>query len=540
MTLNYKNNKIMETNIIKEFFKRNSVRYGLIFIGGLLIGWLVFSTNHKDSAKGHDDAAHADSLHSNKDGIKYWTCSMHPQIKMDKEGKCPICGMDLIPVKSMDAGSQAVDANAIQLSAEAIALANIETTVVSRQNPVKNIHLYGTVQADERLLQSQVSYFNGRIEKLYINFTGETVRQGQTIAAIYSPDLLNAQRELQEAAKYKSTQPALWQAVHEKLRLLKLTDSQISAMEHSTNTSPVIDIKANVSGVVVGKRVNQGDYIGQGSVLFDVANLSRVWVVFDAYEEDLPFLKVGDKLDYTLKSIPGKSFSGKVSFISPILDQATRTAKVRLEASNPGMQLKPEMYADALVKASLNQHRNEVVVPKSAVLWTGKRSVVYVKQPNQSMPTFSMRTIVLGPSLGDFYVVASGLNDGEEVVTNGVFAIDASAQLEGKQSMMNGPANASATATDEKSAESKHVMIAVKGNCGMCKERIEKAAKGTNGVLTANWDQSTKMLHVDFNPSLTSIDAISKSEAKVGHDTNKYKADKKTYDALPECCKYRE
>lgn len=530
----------METNIIREFFKRNSVRYGLIFIGGLLIGWLAFSTNHKDSAKGHDDAAHADSIHSSKDGIKYWTCSMHPQIKMDKEGKCPICGMDLIPVKSMDAGSQAVDANAIQLSDEAIALANIETTVVSRQNPVKNIHLYGTVQADERLLQSQVSYFNGRIEKLYINFTGETVRQGQTIAAIYSPDLLNAQRELQEAAKYKSTQPALWQAVREKLRLLKLTDSQISAMEHSSNTSPVIDIKANVSGVVVGKKVNQGDYIGQGSVLFDVANLSRVWVVFDAYEEDLPFLKVGDKLDYTLKSIPGKSFSGKVSFISPILDQATRTAKVRLEASNPGMQLKPEMYADALVKASLNQHRNEVVVPKSAVLWTGKRSVIYVKQPNQSMPTFSMRTIVLGPSLGDFYVVASGLNDGEEVVTNGVFAIDASAQLEGKQSMMNGPTNASATATDEKSAESKHAMIAVKGNCEMCKERIEKAAKGTNGVLTANWDQSTKMLHVDFNPSLTSIDAISKAEAKVGQDTDKYKADKKTYDALPECCKYRE
>ena len=158
--------------------------------------------------------------------------------------------------------------------------------------------------------------------------------------------------------------------------------------------------------------------------------------MFDAYESDLPFLKVGDLLEYGLKSIPGKRFSGRISFISPMLDPATRTVKIRVEAANPGLQLKPEMYADAVVKASLKQYNNQVVIPKSAVLWTGQRSVIYVKQPGTSTPAFLMRKIELGPSLGDSYVVASGLTDGEEVVTNGVFAIDASAQLEGKQSML--------------------------------------------------------------------------------------------------------
>ncbi len=558
----------MDTNKIKQFIQKNSVKYGLIFVAGLLIGWMIFSGNHSQEIKG-EGVATADSIHADKDGIKYWTCAMHPQIKMDKPGKCPICGMDLIPVRNSDAGSQAIDPNAIQLSEEAVALANIQTTVVNRQNPVKDIHLYGTVQADERLLQSQVSYFNGRIERLYLNFTGETIRKGQTIAAVYSPDLLNAQRELQEAAKMKSIQPALLQAAREKLRLLKLTDSQISAMEHSDNYSPVIEIKATASGVVVGKRVSQGDYIGQGSVLFDVANLSRVWVMFDAYESDLPFLKVGDLLEYGLKSIPGKRFSGRISFISPMLDPATRTVKIRVEAANPGLQLKPEMYADAVVKASLKQYNNQVVIPKSAVLWTGQRSVIYVKQPGTSTPAFLMRKIELGPSLGDSYVVASGLTDGEEVVTNGVFAIDASAQLEGKQSMMNASgthpvehdmqgmqgqhqhsekAHSSSSMgnmegmsmSKESKQSSKHVMITVQGNCETCKERIEKAAKGVNGVLVADWDQNTKKLHLNIDPAKTSVDAVSKAVAKVGHDTDEYKADKKTYNALPECCKYRK
>ncbi|NLC73970.1 MAG: efflux RND transporter periplasmic adaptor subunit, partial [Clostridiales bacterium] len=176
----------------------------------------------------------------------------------------------------------------------------------------------------------------------------------------------------------------------------------------------------------------------------------------------------------------------------------------------------------------LKQYNNEVVIPKSAILWTGKRSIVYVKQPDTETPAFLLREIELGPSLGETYVVLSGLNDGDEIVTNGAFTIDASAQLAGKRSMMN----------NEEGGE--HAMLTVQGLCEMCKDRIEKAAKSVSGVTSASWDIKTKQLHLNFDPVKTSADAVAKAIAKAGHDTDKYKADKATYDALPACCKYRD
>jgi Cu(I)/Ag(I) efflux system membrane fusion protein len=454
---------------------------------------------------------------------------------MDKPGKCPICGMDLIPLKTTGTGDAAIDLEALQMSEEAIALANIQTTRVSKQNPVKEILLYGIVRADERLSQSQTSHLNGRIEKLFINFTGESVQQGQTIATIYSPELLSAQQELLEAARMQAAQPVLLQAVREKLRLWKLTDEQIAGIEHSGTVSPYVDIKATTSGIVVGKKINQGDYINQGSVLFDIADFSHVWILFDAYESDLPFLSVGDKLEYTLQALPGKTFFGRISFINPIVDPVTRTVKVRVETANPGRQLKPEMYADAIVRSPLKQYDNQLVIPKSAVLWTGKRSIVYVKQPHTETPAFRLRQIELGPSLGDAYVVISGIEDGDEIVTNGAFTVDASAQLEGKHSMMNDE-----TPRQTTGHEGHDATIKVQGLCEMCKDRIEETARSVNGVVSAAWDQQSKQLHLNFDPSKTSVDAISKAVAKAGHDNEKYEADDKVYGALPECCRYRE
>ncbi|NCB27723.1 MAG: efflux RND transporter periplasmic adaptor subunit, partial [Bacteroidia bacterium] len=208
-------------------------------------------------------------------------------------------------------------------------------------------------------------------------------------------------------------------------------------------------------------------------------------------------------------------------------------------------------------------YNNEVVIPKSAILWTGKRSIVYVKQPDTETPAFLLREIELGPSLGDAYVVLSGIHDGEEIVTNGAFTIDASAQLAGKRSMMNDEAGRAVTgheghtmngATPASTAPptgheghnmqaaasgSEHAMLAVQGLCEMCKDRIEKAAKSVSGVTSASWDIKTKQLHLNFDPVKTSADAVAKAIAKAGHDTDKYKADKATYDALPACCKYR-
>ena len=551
----------MDKNKIKEIGNHPYFRYGLILLAGLFLGWLIFSGNHRKQSSTQTIALEEAHDHGAEPTI--WTCAMHPQIRMEEPGDCPICGMDLIPLKTTGSGDAAIDPNAIQLSAEAAALANVQTTIVSRQNPVKEVQLYGTIQVDERLSQSQTSHVSGRIEKLFVTFTGESVRRGQPIATIYSPELLNAQQELIEATKMKDLQPALLQAVREKLRLWKLTDEQITRIEQSGEASPLIDVVATTSGVVIAKKVNQGDYVNTGTVLFDVANLLQVWAIFDAYESDLPFLKVGDRLEYTLQSLPGKTFTGRISFINPILDPATRTAKVRVETANPGMELKPEMYANALIDAPLKQYNNEVVIPKSAILWTGKRSIVYVKQPDTETPAFLLREIELGPSLGDAYVVLSGIHDGDEIVTNGTFTIDASAQLAGKRSMMNDEAGRAVTGHEghsmngttpastapatgheghnmQAAAGGEHAMLAVQGLCEMCKDRIEKATKSVNGVTSASWDIKTKQLHLDFDPAKTSVDAVAKAIAKAGHDTDRYKADKATYDALPACCKYRD
>jgi len=359
---------------------------------------------------------------------------MHPQIHLDHPGKCPICGMELILLQN--AGAK-VDSNAVVFSKEAMELANVSTSVVSRQKPVKEVRLYGKVQADERLLQNQVAHIGGRIEKLYVNFTGEPVRKGQLLAVIYSPDLITAQQELIEAAKSKLTQPDIYQAAMQKLMQWMLTENQIAQIEKSGKVKTDFEVYSNTSGIVTAKRVATGDHVSEGSVLFDIANLSNVWVLFDAYESDLPFLKVGNTISFTLQAMPGTNFSASIQFIDPVIDPVNRVAKVRVEVGNAGGKLKPEMFATGVVKANLNEFKNKLVIPRSAVLWTGKRSIVYVKQPNASEINFKMREIELGPMLGNSYVVERGLTEGEEIVTDGTFSVDAAAQLAGKPSMMS-------------------------------------------------------------------------------------------------------
>jgi len=411
---------------MKTIFSNIYVRYGLLLLVGLFFGWLFFHS----SGKTEDEKK---AVTESKKQI--WTCAMHPQIRQDHPGKCPICGMELIPVT--DGGGAKVDSNAVHFSKEAAELANVATSIVSRHQPSKEVRLYGKVQADERLLQNQVAHIGGRIEKLFVNFTGEPVRKGQLLAMIYSPDLITAQQELIEAAKSKQTQPEIYQAAMEKLMQWMLTDKQIAQIEKSGKVKTNFEVYSNTSGIVTARRVNTGDHVSEGSVLYDIANLSSIWVLFDAYESDLPFLKVGNTISFTLQALPGTNFSAKIQFIDPVIDPVNRVAKVRVEVSNGGGKLKPEMFATGVVKANLNEFKDKLVIPRSAVLWTGKRSIVYVKQPDTQEVNFKMREIDLGPMLGNSYVVLGGLNDGEEIVTDGTFSVDAAAQLAGKPSMMN-------------------------------------------------------------------------------------------------------
>lgn len=394
---------------------------------GLFLGWLIFHHSGTSDSKAGQVTETAKST--------IWTCSMHPQIKMKEPGQCPICGMDLIPLAQNNTNS--VDPDAIQLSKDAMQLANVLTTTVKKQKPLKEIRLYGKVQADERLFQSQTAHVSGRIERLNINFTGESVVKGQVLAEIYSPELITAQQELLETVKTKLIQPELYEASKEKLRQWKLTEDQISKIETSGAVQNNFNVLSNTSGTVTARRVNNGDHVSVGTVLFDIADLSKVWIMFDAYESDLQFLKIGEKLSFNLQALPGQNFAGNIVFIDPVIDPVTRVAKVRVETANQSGKLKPEMFATGLVSSTLTEYIDDIVIPKSAVLWTGKRSVVYVRQPDSEEPVFKIREVELGPMLGESYVIISGLTEGEEIVTSGTFSVDAAAQLEGKPSMMN-------------------------------------------------------------------------------------------------------
>jgi Cu(I)/Ag(I) efflux system membrane fusion protein len=411
---------------MKKLFAHSSIRYSLVAIGGLLLGWLLFHSSHKTELQ------QTKIVQAPKKTI--WTCAMHPQIRMDHAGKCPICDMDLIPLVQSTAS---VDSTAVHLTKESEALAQVQTSKVSLQKSVKELRLYGKVQADERLLQNQVSHISGRVEKLFVNFTGEMVHKGQTLALVYSPELVTAQQELLEAAKTKESQPEIYAAAKEKLHQWKLSYTQIAKIEKTAKIQENFEITSTGTGIVTARRVNTGDYISQGTVLYDLSDLSTVWVQFDAFESDLTVLTVGNTISFTVQALPNSSFSGKISFIDPSIDPVNRVAKVRVEIQNSDGKLKPEMFVTGIVKASMVGYENNIIIPRTAVLWTGKRSIVYVKQGTDE-GVFNMREVELGPMLGNSYVITKGLQVGEEIVTHGTFSVDAAAQLDGKESMMNG------------------------------------------------------------------------------------------------------
>lgn len=410
---------------MKTLNKANIIIAVITLVVGFALGWLIFGKNQGDEHH-HDQTV--------ENHTEIWTCSMHPQIRQSEPGQCPICGMDLIP---LDTDSSEDNPLEIKMSPTAMQLANVQTSVIKKQKPVKEIRLNGKVQADERYVSSQSSHISGRIEKLLVNYVGEYISKGQVIANIYSPELVMAQEELFEAYKIRDTQPELYQASREKLKNWKLDDSQIDGIiEHGSPTEN-FPIRSDLDGVVLKKRANPGDYVRQGASLFEVANLSKIWVLFDVYESDIQWVKKKDELEFTIQSLPGEKFRGKISFIDPVINPKTRVAKARIAMNNRGQRLKPEMFASGVLKSPMQNGKTSIIIPKSAIMWTGERSVVYVKTSSTSSINFIMREVTLGASLGDSYIIIEGLEEGEEIATNGTFSIDAAAQLAGKPSMMN-------------------------------------------------------------------------------------------------------
>lgn len=519
---------------------RKNVYIGFILLAtGIFIGWLIFHGNGNHSAQ-QPIVTTADTAAST-----VWTCSMHPQIRQDKPGKCPICAMDLIPLNSGNDDNK--DFDKIQMSGSAIKIAEIQTTTVQKSVPFKELRLPGKVKADERKIAVITSHFAGRVEKLFVNFTGQEVQKGEKMATVYSPGLVTAQKELFEAVRMKQTSPEYYKAARSKLKLWSLSDEQIDNIENNGGIQYYFDVIANLSGTVIKREVALGDHIEEGARLFEIVDLSAVWVLFDAYESDLPWIRTGDKVDFEVQSRPGQRFTGAVKFIDPVMDPETRVAYIRIEVDNPGNVLKPEMFVRGTIKAKLPSVENALIIPKSAVLWTGKKAVVYVKVPDQSKPTFEYREINLGEDAGNFYIVKDGLQEGEEIVSNGVFKVDAAAQLSGKKSMMNPEAGKTGAGSKEEemkmpggSHEHLHQIsysFKVFGNCEMCAERIEKAAKTVKGVLSADWNVETKIIKVTTHEAIKE-EKISSAIASAGHDTEYEKAPDDVYETLPGCCKY--
>jgi len=460
-----------------------------ILVVGVLLGWLLFGGSSNEEIDHNHDAVAATN--------QMWTCSMHPQIMQPEPGDCPICGMDLIPAES---GSDGLMADQFKLTENAMALANIQTTVVGKGNVEGNtIKLSGKIAENEEANAVQVSYFAGRIERLNVSFTGEEVRKGQLLATIYSPELYAAQQELITAASLKESQPALYKAVRNKLKLWKLSENQINQIEETGKVKENFPVYATVSGTVTEKLVEQGDYIKQGQPLLKIANLNTVWGNFDVYENQIDRFKKGQEVMITTNAYPNKEFKGKVDFIDPVLNTKTRTVTLRVVLSNKDDIFKPGMFVTANIEGSTAKNDEVLSIPASSVLWTGERSVVYLKT-NPDQPIFEMREIKLGNQIGNEYEVVEGLFVGNEIVTNGTFTVDAAAQLQGKKSMMN--------------KDGGKVMTGHEGHLGMDNNASNKESDHTN--MNERLEVSEKFqqqLNSVYNAYINLKDALVKEDS---------------------------
>jgi membrane fusion protein, copper/silver efflux system len=370
-----------------------------------------------------------------------YTCAMHPFIIKDQPGSCPICGMQLIKkVEGPQGGGTPKEQQSlaqVSLSPTQQVMANVETVTVRHMPTSKELAATGIVQYDQSRQAKVTAWVAGRIDRLYVDTVGAYVSRGKPVAEVYSPDLVAAQQEYLLALKSReqfrnSPIQAISQggeglvtSARQRLRLMGVKDWQIAALQKGGEPNLKIPIYTPLSGVVIEKIVQQGQYVNLGEPLFNIADLSSVWVEVEVYENDFPFVKVGQRVAITSQSYPGKTFTGKVSFIYPFLDPKTRTVKVRVELPNPGMRLKPDMFVTAVIKSPLP---SALAVPSSAVIDTGKRQVVWVEtQPGMFQP----RDVQVGARIDDKVQIVSGLSEGDKVAATGAYLIDSESQLKG-------------------------------------------------------------------------------------------------------------
>ncbi len=457
----------------------------LLLVGLLIASNLIGTTGATTTESGENASAEKDSAPT------IWTCSMHPQIRQPRPGQCPLCGMDLTPASDGDDGD-ATSLRQITISPASRALMQIQTALVERRFVTAEIRMVGKVDYDETRVGFITAWVPGRLDRLFVDFTGVEIKKGDHMVEMYSPEVYAAQEELLLAVKAvqrggRPSAVSMLDSSREKLRLWGMPPEQIQLIETQDRPSDHVTIYAPMGGIVIHKNRQEGAYVKVGERIYTVADLSRVWVLLDAYESDLPWLHYGQHMTFITEAYPGQTFEGQIVFIDPVLNPKTRTVKVRVNVPNPDLKLKPEMFVRGIVRAQvatggrvMDPHlagkwispmhpeiikdgpgtcdicgmplvsveeygyvpglngatTKPLVIPVSAAMVTGTRAVVYVELPDTEKPTYEGREIVLGPRAGDFYIVRNGLEEGETVVTNGNFKIDSALQISAKPSTM--------------------------------------------------------------------------------------------------------
>ncbi|UCF73826.1 MAG: efflux RND transporter periplasmic adaptor subunit [Deltaproteobacteria bacterium] len=326
---------------------------------------------------------------------------------------------------------------AVHLSPEVVVRSGIRTEPVQYRNLVREIQTVGEITYDERGVKVVSAWVGGRVDKLYVNFTGVTVKKGDPLAELYSPELLSTQEEYLIALKTKKevmslgskasirSATSLANAARERLFLWGITEEQIARLEKTGKVSTHMTIHAPIEGIVIHKKVLEGQYVKTGNALYTIADLSVVWALADIYEYELDWVKVGQKVSISTPTCPGVPFTGKVSFIDPFLNLKTRSVKVRMDVVNPKCLLKPGMFVDTRLKVPYAD-RPVLSIPYTALLDTGVRKVVYVEMSKGEFMPVEVR---VGPRAGRYLPVLSGLKEGQQIAVSGNYLIDSQSTL---------------------------------------------------------------------------------------------------------------
>lgn len=386
-----------------------------LIAAGLAIGGTLLITGRISSSS-------AASSSSGERKPLFYQSAMHPWIKSNKPGRCTICGMELTPVYAGEKGFDATGGGStVALTQSQIQVLHVQTEEAKIQPLVHTLPVAGMIDDDARRHRIISAYVDGRVDKLYVNYMGAEVDDGQPLVDYYSPNLLQTEREYRQLTGDLKKNTAL------RLRQMGLTPEQIEAVADKPADSLASQILSPIGGTVVGQDVYEGQYVTAGQKLFELADFSTMWFMFRAYEQDLPWIKIGQTVTIRTPSLPGKSFEGKITFIDPNFDEATRSTKVRVELPNPKVdgrrELLHKLYADGAVKVDAPP---VLTVPRSSIIQSGPDAVVYIDQDGGA---YAQTAVEIGRRGDKFVEILSGLKTGDKVVTNGNLLIDGQAEM---------------------------------------------------------------------------------------------------------------